>query len=213
MAAGIGLYGGSFNPIHNGHLIIARAVAEQLDLQRVVFLPTASPPHKASEGLADPAHRAEMTRLAIAGEPRFELCDFDLTRKGPSYTFETVTHFREVLGPDALLHWIIGADSLAELTTWRRISALMDACRIVTAARVGWEQINWDELRGVLDEARIARLQTGVLRTPIIEVSSCDIRNRKRQGRSIRYLLPDSVAAYIEANALYSDAPKRESRS
>ncbi len=212
MADQIGLYGGTFNPIHNGHLIVARAIAEQLGLHRLIFLPSASPPHKPNERLLDPEHRAEMIRLAIADEPRFESSDFDLTRSGPSYTFSTVTHFRKVLGPEAELHWIIGADSLAELTIWYRVSALVDACRIVTAARAGWEEIDWDELGDLLDEAQIGRLKAGVLDTPVIEVSSTDIRDRIHQGLSIRFLVPDCVAVYIEKHALYGLSASHESR-
>ena len=137
MAERIALYGGSFNPIHSGHLIIARAVAEQLDLTRVILLPSKHPPHKQAEALLDAAHRAEMVRLAIPDEPLFEFSDFDLTRDGPSYTVETVAHFRKSLGAAVELFWIIGADSLAELSTWHRVCDLVDTCRIITAARPG----------------------------------------------------------------------------
>jgi nicotinate-nucleotide adenylyltransferase len=202
----IGLYGGSFDPIHNGHLIIARAVAERLGLERVILLPSANPPHKPGERLAELAHRAQMVKLAIADEPLFEFSDYDLTRTGPSYTIDTVNHFRGLLGPQADLHWIIGADSLAELTTWHRAAELVDACRIVTAARTGWEQIAWDELAAALDETQIAKLKTGVLDTPVVEISSTDIRRRIRQGLSVRYLLAEKVLEYIERHGLYREA-------
>jgi nicotinate-nucleotide adenylyltransferase len=203
MAQGIGLYGGSFNPIHNGHLIVARAVAERLQLDRVILLPSARPPHKVDHKLLDANHRAEMVRLAITGEPLFEFSDYDLTRDGPSYTIDTVTHFGELLGPHVELHWIIGADSLAELTTWYRVPDLVDACRIVTAARPGWDTIDWTPLRTVLSEIQIAALQAGVLQTPRIDISSTDIRRRVREGQSIRYLVPDAVREFIETQVLY----------
>ncbi len=210
MSGRIGLYGGSFNPVHCGHLIVARAIAEQLDLERVIFLPSARPPHKADEVLLDHRHRARMVKLAIRDEPRFEFSDFDLARTDPSYTIDTVAHFRKLLGPETALHWIIGADSLAELTTWYRVSSLVDACRIVTAVRAGWEQIAWDELRGTLSEAQLASLQAGVLETPVVEISSTDIRGRVRAGRSIRYLVPDCVRSYIARRALYRSPPPDE---
>lgn len=209
MAGRIGLYGGSFNPIHCGHLIAARAIAEQLDLERLIFLPSASPPHKPEQGLLDPVRRAEMVELAIADDPVFELSDFDLTREGPSFTIDTVAHFRQLFGPDAALHWIIGADSLAELTTWHRVSALVDACRIITAVRGGCEPIAWDQLRGSLSEAQTASLRAGLLETPAIEISSTDIRWRIRQGRSIHCLVPDPVLTYIAQHGLYRDSPSR----
>ncbi len=213
MAGRIGLYGGSFNPVHCGHLITARAIAEQLDLQRVIFLPSASPPHKAEKGLLDPAHRGEMVKLAIADDPVFEFSDFDLTREGLSYTIDTVAHFRQLFGPDAELYWVIGTDSLAELTTWHRVSALVDACRIITAVRGGCEPIGWDQLRGSLSEAQTASLRAGLLETPAIEISSTDIRRRIRQGRSIHCLVPAPMRTYIVQHGLYRDAPQGEKGS
>jgi nicotinate-nucleotide adenylyltransferase len=207
MATRIGLYGGSFNPIHNGHLIVARAVAERLNLDHVILLPSARPPHKGDRKLLDGEHRGVLVKLAIIDEPLFEFSDFDLTREGPSYTIETVNHFRESLGSQAELHWIIGADSLSELTTWHRARELVDACRIVTAARLGWDAIDWIPLRAMLSDAQVAALQAGVLPTPRIDISSTDIRRRVREGRSIRYLVPDPVRSYIEINGLYRDAP------
>jgi len=205
MAQRVGLYGGSFNPIHNGHLIVARSVAERLQLDRVILLPSARPPHKGDRKLLDAPHRATMVKLAIEGESLFEFSDYDLTREGPSYTIDTVTHFCEVLGPHVELHWIIGADSLAELTTWYRVPELVEACRIVTAARPGWDTIDWTPLRALLSAAQVAALQAGVLQTPRIDISSTDIRRRVRDGQSIRCLVPDSVRLYIERNALYRD--------
>jgi nicotinate-nucleotide adenylyltransferase len=203
MGERIGLYGGSFNPIHFGHLIVARSVAEQLSLDRMIFLPSAAPPHKPRADLVEPQHRAEMVALAIAGEALFEYSDFDLNRSGATFTIETVTHFGQQCGPGATLYWLIGADSLAELTTWRRVSELVDACRIVTAARPGWEQPDWPKLRSHLNDEQIKRLRADVLETPRIDISATDIRARVRAGRSIRYLLPESVREYIARHGLY----------
>jgi nicotinate-nucleotide adenylyltransferase len=206
MAQRVGLFGGSFNPIHNGHLIVARAVAERLKLDHVILLPSARPPHKGDRKLLDGENRAALVKLAIIDEPLFEFSDFDLTREGPSYTIDTVMHFRESLGPQAALHWIIGADSLSELTTWHRVRDLVDACRIVTAARPGWDTMDWAPFRAMLSDAQVAAIQAGVLPTPRIDISSTDIRRRVREGRSIRYLVPDIVRSYIETNDLYRDA-------
>ena len=203
MAERLGLYGGSFDPIHCGHLIVARAIAERLNLNRVTFLPSARPPHKKGGTHAAAAHRAEMVRLAIEGEPIFEFSDFDLKRKGASYTVDTVTHFQRRYGPDASLYWVIGADSLAELAGWHRIGTLIDACQIVTAVRTGWEHTDWKRLRTKLTETQIACLQSGMLETPVIDISSTGVRGRIRQGKSIRYLVPDSVVAYVERHGLY----------
>jgi len=204
MSQRLALFGGSFNPIHLGHLIVARSVAEQLRLDRVVFLPSAVPPHKSAAALIDPDHRAEMVRLAIAGEPLFEFSDIDLKRAGPSYTVDTVAHFRQELGLDVLLHWIIGADSLAELTSWYRVGALVDSCQIVTAARPGWDRVDFEPLRTRLSEEQIVSLRAGLLETPRIDISATDIRRRVRAGRSIRYLVPETVREHIERHSLYA---------
>ncbi|MFH1574620.1 MAG: nicotinate-nucleotide adenylyltransferase [Acidobacteriota bacterium] len=203
MAERIALYGGSFNPIHCGHLIVARSIAEQLQLDRLIFLPSANPPHKGASGLIPGTHRAEMVRTAIEHEPPFEFSDYELNKEGPNYTIETVGHYREEFGLDISLNWIIGADSLNDLTEWYRVRALVDACRIITAKRPGWDEIRWDMLRMRLSDEQIAILQSGVLDTPRIEISSTDIRRRIREGKSIRYLVPDGVRTYIEKHQLY----------
>jgi nicotinate-nucleotide adenylyltransferase len=205
MSDRIGLYGGSFDPIHNGHLIIARAVAASLRLDRVILLPSAYPPNKPARRLAPANHRREMVRLAIDGDPLFEQSDFDLNRPGPSYTVDTVAHFRDQFGPDAALFWIIGADSLAELTTWRNLPRILDLCDIVTAARSTAVPADWDRLRELLGEARTDRLRSHVLDTPIMAVSSTDIRRRVAAGLSIGDLVPEAVACYITQNTFYRE--------
>ncbi|UCE61703.1 MAG: nicotinate-nucleotide adenylyltransferase [Phycisphaerales bacterium] len=202
----IALFGGSFDPIHNGHLIIARAIAEQLGLDKVVFLPSARPPHKSPDSLASPAHRASMVELAIEGDALFEFSDFDLSREGPSYTIDTVDHFRRELCEKADLVWIIGADSIEELPTWREVDRLLDACRIVTAARASWEKTDWGALCQTLGEARVSALRADIVRTPVIEISSTEIRDRLRAGLPIRYLVPAEVRTYIEQHRLYRNS-------
>ncbi len=199
----IALFGGSFNPIHHGHLIIARSVVEQLGLDQVIFVPCRRPPHKSAVTLADAEHRAAMVRLAISDEPRFGFSDFELRSDGPNYTIDTVAHFRAELGLEVSLHVIIGVDSLNELPGWYRAAALVDACRIVTALRPGWDEIRWEQLRTRLSEEHIAVLQAGVLTTPRVEISSTDIRRRMREGKSVRYLLPEAVRLHAEQHGLY----------
>ena len=207
MADRIGLYGGSFDPVHIGHLIIARSVAEALELRRVIFLPSAHPPHKDATRLLDGSHRARMVKLAIDGEPLFAFSDYDLAHTGPTYTTDTVAHFKELLGTAVELHWIIGADSLAELGTWHRVGTLVDDCRIVTAARPGWERPDWSALGNALTDRQIERLRGDALETSPIDISATDIRRRVRNGQSIRYLVPEAVRTYIEKRRLYRDAP------
>lgn len=203
MGEKMALFGGSFDPIHFGHLIVARSVAEQLGLDRVIFLPSATPPHKEASELTPADHRAAMVRLAVDGEPLFDVSDYDLTRDGPTYTVRTVAHFQQQLGPASALHWIIGGDSLAELASWYQVGDLVDRCRIITAARPGWEKPDLAVLRRLVGDARSAKVESGILETPRIDISSTVIRARVRAGRSIRYLVPEPVRAYIHEQQLY----------
>lgn len=204
----IALFGGSFNPIHNGHLIAARSVAEQIGAARLIFIPSANPPHKTNADLADATDRLEMVRLAVAGEPGWEAGDCELRRSGPSYTIDTIRHFRRQLGDSADICWIIGADSLPELVSWYRVEELVERCRIVTAARPGWERPDLGVLRARLTAAQVERLASDVLDTPRIDIAATDIRRRVREGRSIRYLVPDAVAEYVRAHRLYGNADR-----
>jgi len=203
MARGIALFGGTFDPIHHGHLVVARAVVEQLDFERVVFIPAPNPPHKVGRELSDADHRLEMTRRAVEGEARFEVSDVEIRRAGLSYTIVTVEAFRAQIGANVPLAWIIGGDSLPELHSWYRIRDLVDACRVVTAVRAGYRVPDLVALRRVLSPGQIDRLCRDILPTPIIEISATDIRRRVREGRSVRYLVPESVRAYIEESGLY----------
>ncbi len=199
----VGLYGGTFDPIHVGHLIVARAVREQLELDRVVLIPSARPPHKQTTELTDASHRLAMARLAVKGEDGLEASDCEVKRTGPSYTIDTVTAFRERLGPQAEVIWLIGADTLGELSSWYRVEALADACRIVIAARPGWESPDPAALRDRLRDDQLDRLRSSLLATPRVDVSASDIRRRAAAGRSIRWLVPEPVRQYIADHALY----------
>ena len=203
MSQRIGLYGGSFDPIHFGHLISARSIAEQLSLERIVLIPSARPPHKRGVVLCDARHRLAMARLAVAGDPLFEVSDVEMHREGPSYTIDTVGEFRSRLGQEAELFWIIGADSLPELPTWHRIAELVARVQIVTATRPGWNPPAIESLAAVVGAVRARGLFDYCVSTPSVEISSTQIRERVATARSIRYLTPDKVTSYISANGLY----------
>ena len=158
MPGRIALFGGSFNPIHHGHLIVAGSIRERLELDQVVFVPAARPPHKAAKQLASPEDRWRMVQLAIEGEPGFRACDRELRRAGPSYTIDTVLGVQQEAGPGTTVYWIVGGDWLADLPTWHRASELVDACRIVTVGRPGWDNSSFASLGGFLSESQIARL-------------------------------------------------------
>jgi len=207
MAGGILLFGGTFDPIHHGHLIVARAVAERLGAARVVLIPASRPPHK-PDALASPENRLAMVRLAISGEDLFEASDVEIRRQGPSYTRDTVGQFRAEHGGDAGLLWLIGADMLPDLPSWHCVEEVLDLAQVVIALRPPWdERIErvFAGLTGRLGDGRVARLRQKVVRTPLIDISSTDIRRRAAAGRSVRFLVPGPVADYIARHRLYEN--------
>jgi nicotinate-nucleotide adenylyltransferase len=203
MGEKMALYGGSFNPIHIGHLITARAIAEHLGLSRVFFVPSARPPHKWSHELASPAHRLEMVRLAIQGEPGFGVTDVELRQPRLTYPIQSIELFRQELGVSAELHWVVGGDTLRELPSWYRLGDMLELCRLVIAARPGFQLPDMSALSGILREEQIEELRSCVVPSPQIEVSATVIRQRVRERRSIRHFVPDAVCDYIDEQGLY----------
>ena len=201
---GILLFGGTFDPIHNGHLIIARSAAEKLRVERVVLVPSANPPHKNHSSLTPARHRLAMTRLAVAGNELFEVSDCELKRAGPSFTFDTVRHFREQNGPNVSLYWLIGGDTIKELACWYKVEQLVDECTIVTAGRPNCDmETGFGVFRGKLSDEQIARLKQFILETPLVDISATNIRHRIRRGLTISDLTPPTVQDYIIENKLY----------
>ena len=203
--AGILLFGGSFDPVHFGHLIVSADAAEQIDAGRVVLIPSAHPPHKRGQTLSPAAERLEMCRLAVADDPRFEVSDWEVHQPGPNYTLHTVRHFRQTLSADTPLFWLIGMDSLAELAAWYCVGELLEACTLVTAGRPWFQLPDLAPLADSLSQAQLRELERHVLQTPLIDIGATDIRARVRAGRSIRHLVPEPVRQYILERGLYRD--------
>jgi len=199
----IGLLGGSFNPIHLGHLVLAEAAREHLGLERVVFAPNRQPPHKPMAEMASAEDRLRMVELAIAGNPAFRACDIELRREGPSYSIDTVQEMIERSEGTWDIHFLIGADSLAELPTWYHVAKLARLCKFVVFRRPGDALGDLGPLHGVLDDEQIEAIAARRFDMPLIGVSATDIRRRVREGRSIRYLVPDAVQRIIQERRLY----------
>lgn len=196
----IGILGGTFNPIHLGHLLIAQDALEQMTLDHVKFIPSATPPHKTAEVLANERDRLQMVKLAIRGNDRFEVDDLEIRRGGKSYTVDTLTELRR-RNPKADFYFIIGADSLRELHLWREARRIVKLCTFVTVPRPGFEAKPMVDRR--LDAATRKRLRQHVLRGHSCDIASREIRSRVASGRSIRYLVPDAVTDYIRRHGLY----------
>ncbi len=201
----VGVLGGSFNPVHLGHLILAQDALDRFDLDRVLFVPCAQPPHKPAAELAPAEHRVAMLEAALQGAPRFELCDIEVRRGGTTYTIDTLRALARARARDELA-FIIGADTLPELRLWKEAPALLREFRFVTLARPGFA-LDAAAARSLALAPDIARrLQADLAQGHGIGISATDIRHRVAEGMSIRYLVPDAVEAYIREHGLYRRA-------
>ena len=195
----LGILGGTFDPVHHGHLVAAAEAHYQLRLDKVLFLPAGTPPHKGERAISPAHHRLQMLQLAIAGRPQFGISHLDIERPGPCYTVETLQLLRAELGPAPRIFFIEGADSLADILTWYQPDRLLELAELAVVERPG---VKIDRLAL---ERRLPGLLARVhwLRMPHLEISSSDLRARVREGRPISYLLPAPVEVYIHEQGLY----------
>ncbi|MFQ6111071.1 MAG: nicotinate-nucleotide adenylyltransferase [Nitrospinota bacterium] len=222
----VGIMGGTFNPIHYGHLLSAEEVRERFKLEKVIFIPLSLPPHKGAHDVIDARHRLEMVRRAVASNPRFEVSTVEIDRGGISYTVDTLEELRRRSSPETEFFFIMGADSFLEISTWKDVPRLFQLCNFIVTVRDGFpldhlvgtlvETVGnkYPELRFTLRDESPAQGEISVegspcaiYPTPIssLEISSTKIRRRVGSGRSIKYLLPPRVEEYILNNNLYSE--------
>ncbi len=194
----IGVLGGTFDPIHIGHLIIAEEARVRLGLSKVLFVPAGQPWLKQDRDVTAAVHRVEMVGRAIADNPYFELSTLEVERSGPSYTVDTLTMLHKQLGGRTSLFFILGRDTLAELPLWKEPEKVVQLCRLVVPPRLGSRDLKHLEkaIPGLLDKV----IQ---LAMPVIGISSSEIRQRMAQGLSIRYLVPPEVEKYITEQKIY----------
>lgn len=190
----IGLFGGTFDPIHIGHLIIAETVRDVLKMDKIIFIPAVNPPHKQGKLITSSVHRIAMIRLAIANHADFQLSEIEVVREGISYTFDTIKIFQE-LYPAGEMVFLMGADSLRELHTWHKPEQLVKMIKTVVFPR---PSVDLDQVDPFFFD------HIDFINAPLIGISSSEIRQNVRSERSIRYLVPDSVAEYIQENRLYN---------
>lgn len=199
----IGILGGTFNPVHLGHLILAQDACELFELAKVLFVPCAQAPHKSATVLASSEHRLAMLQAAIEDDPRFEVSDLELQRGGISYSVDTVRELKS-RQPHAELCFIIGSDSLAELHLWKDVETLLTLCRFMILSRPGTDdETGWRQVRRLPSpwpDRLLAQSRTGHR----VEISSSNIRHRVAEGLSIRYLVPPAVEMYVVEHHLYT---------
>lgn len=195
----IGIMGGTFNPIHMGHLIIAELARETFELEEVIFVPDKNPPHK-QEQVIEASHRYKMTELAIANNKYFTISDVELKRSGYSYTIDTILHFKKQFGENTEFYFICGTDSIQDLPNWKYIDKLLTICHFIGATRPdGSETIeNIIKYFGKIGEEKIH-----LFVIPKLEISATDLRNRLYHNKSVRYIVPEKVRKYIADHKIY----------
>lgn len=200
MESKIGIMGGTFNPIHLGHLILAEEARIKLKLNKVIFIPTGTPPHKKKSSVLDPFCRYEMVVLATADNPYFQVSPIEINKEGISYTIDTIKYLKKVY-TSSTIYFITGADSLVDICSWKNANELLRLCKFATAKR---REISNDKLESTVDKInQIYGKSVYLLSIPYIEISSTDIRNRVKSGKSIKYYVTDNVESYIVKNNIY----------
>ncbi|MFV1951103.1 MAG: nicotinate-nucleotide adenylyltransferase [Nitrospinota bacterium] len=223
----IGIIGGTFNPIHYGHLNSAVEIREMLGLEKVIFIPTFIPPHKNAKDVLGPQHRLKMTELAVESNPGFSVSSIEIDRKGLSYSIETINEFKRIFSKEVELFFIIGIDAFLEIHTWKDVKRLFQSCNFIVSTRpdyrrdnlhevilnllrekyndIQFELVRDDEISGCLKiTISISKYAVFAARTTPLNISSTDIRERISEGRTVKYLLPEKVENYIMNNRLYN---------
>lgn len=196
----IGIFGGTFNPVHNAHLVAAQEVREKMELTRVIFVPSAHPPHKVEKNLAAAAHRLNMLKLAIEKIPYFSVSTLEIDRGGKSYSVDTMRELRKKYGKKTEFYFILGVDAVMDISTWKDVDTFLDLCNLVVINRPGFSLAN---AKGELPSMRTLSITS-------IGISSSHIKNRIKEGKPITYMVPEKVEKYIRRYKLYQRNVKRK---
>ncbi len=197
----LGIMGGTFDPIHMGHLVTAEEACQQFNLNNVIFMPSGEPPHKDKRQVTAAEHRYIMTMLAVVANPCFTISRMEIESERTSYTVDTVRRFCDLYGSNLELFFITGADAILDITTWKNYEEILERCSFIATSRPGY---SLQKLREVLGSAFAAVMQhIHLLEVPAMAISSTEIRRRVAAGKTIRYLTPRPVEQYIYKNQLY----------
>jgi len=204
----IGILGGTFDPVHLGHLSIAKAAMDHAALERVLFIPAGQPRLKQAEPAASVSHRIAMVRLAIQDNPRFQVCDMEARRPGPTYSVDTLEELSVKLGPGADLFFILGMDVLGQLDRWKDPERVLTLCRLLVLDRPGEQTFDW---AGFYNRVPKAEGRVQMVTAPRLSVSATELRKLASAGQPLTGLVPDAVAEYIQQHGLY--LAEREGRT
>ncbi len=197
----IGILGGTFNPVHYGHLIMAETIRERFELDKVLFIPSGQPPHKTNDVLADAESRYEMVQRAVGSNRFFEASRIEIDREGYTYTIDTLNILKKEYGSETKIFFLIGSDVIPELKTWKEYSNVFKKCEFIACVRPGYDE---ETFKAALKQGQISEeLKISMTKTPCIEISSSTIRERVRKGQTIKYLVPEKVEYYIYSKGLY----------
>ena len=197
----LGLFGGSFDPVHYGHLLLAESARDQLNLDRVIFLPLGEPPHRKSIRSSND-DRFNAAFLAIQDYPEFEVSRYEIDKKGVSYSVDTLRYYRS-LYPNDEIFWIVSSETFNDIPNWRSPEEICRLASLIIARRAGYPEPNFDSFRSFCDSRIIEMFKRQVIEFPFLEISSTLLRERVRKGRSIRFLTPDPVIEYINKHRMY----------
>jgi nicotinate-nucleotide adenylyltransferase len=198
----IGIMGGTFNPIHNGHLILAENAFHQYHLDKIYFMPAGVPPHKRKSKIISGEIRCSMVEMAIANNPAFDMLDIEVSSSDTSYTYKTLEQLKNIF-PNTEIYFIMGADSLFDFPCWRNPKRISELCRLLVAVRDDLDMTKLTQMANQLKNDFHTEVE--LLNTPNISISSRNIRERIRKHDTIRYLVPEEIREYIIANHLYSE--------
>jgi nicotinate-nucleotide adenylyltransferase len=205
MSEKIILFGGTFDPVHIGHIKVAQAAAKKIGAKMVILIPARRSPHKNQKPSAPDNDRIEMLKLAVKGNDMFKVSNTELNRAEPSYTIDTIHQLKQKYGDSSELYWLIGADMVKSLLLWHKILEIMDQCNISVMNRGGYEKPDFGSLTGKLDKEYIEKLKKNMIETPFIEISSTEIRQQLADEEDVsKYLHPD-VLNHIKKHKLYID--------
>lgn len=196
------LFGGSFDPIHRGHVCVAQHAMQALGASKLIFVPARRSPHKSALPAAG-HHRSAMIGIAIKRLRGVSVTDCELARPEPSYTLDTIQYFRQQFGREAVLHWLIGADQLADFDKWHRVDELLAACHVTVMVRAGYPPPDFACFKDIFSNEALAKLEHDSIQTPLIDLSSTDIRRQLAKGDVNPDSLPPGVLEYIRENGLY----------
>ena len=203
------LFGGTFDPVHLGHTMVAGAAAEYIGAERIIFVPAKLSPLKGSLPKASDIDRFRMLSLATEGEVFFEVSDCELKRSAPSYTLDTVRQFKLRYGGEISIYWLLGADSIDELEHWHEIAELIDECNLAVMYRAGYERPDFSKLEPLWGRRRIEKLRQNIIPTPLVDISSTKVRSSLAADEDIAQMLHPKVLSYIRKRQLYGSKPTK----